>query len=100
MLTTFVRVFFFFFFFVSALDIIRDSEDLEYIFTSRNEQTVATLISRQESRSGHIPSEENNINQALAQANATVPSYGATNITHVSHASPPPYEENESFVAN
>ena len=97
MLDTYVRVFFFF---GSALGNIRDSEDLEYIFTSRNQQTVATPINRQESGSGLIPSEENNINQALAQTSATMPSYGATNITHASHDSPPPYEENESFVAN
>ena len=49
-------------FFGSALGNIRDSEDLEYIFISRNQQTVATLINRQESGSGLIPSEENNIN--------------------------------------
>ena len=82
-------------FFGSALGDIRDSEDREYIFTSRNEQTVAALINRQESGPGLIPSEENNINPALAQTTTTIPSYGSTNITHTSHDSPPPYEENE-----
>ena len=96
MLGAFIRAFF-----VSALDNIGGPEDLEYVFTSRNEQNVATLINRQESGSGHIPSEQNNLNQALAQVNATVPNYGATSITHSSHNSPPLYEElNESSVAN
>ena len=95
MLGAFVRAIF-----VSTLDNIGDPEDLEYVFTSRNEQNVAIPINRQESGSGHIPSEQNNLNQAHAQVNATEPNYGATSITHARHDSPPLYEENESSVAN
>ena len=82
------------FFFVSALGDIQDSEDLEHVFISRNEQAVATLINQQKGGSGYILSENNNINQMLVQASTKVPRYGATSITYMNHVSPPPYEEN------
>lgn len=79
---------------------IRNSEDLEYIVTNRAGETVTTLINRQQRRSEYNVSGRNDTNQALTQANATGPNYGATNVTFASHEPPPLYQEIESAVSS